>query len=88
MGNKVDDDGDNVTGNKVNDDGDGATGNYNDNDGAPCTAKTRSCYLERPNILGPNIWSMTYYAKHPPYTDSYAKKLKSMHFSFPPKPRQ
>jgi len=55
MGNKVDDDGDNVTGNKVNDDGDGATGNYNDNDGAPCTAKTRSCYLERPNILGPNI---------------------------------
>ena len=81
MGNKVDDDGDNVTGNKVNDDGDGVTGNYND-------AKTRSCYLERPNILGPNIWSMTYYAKHPPCTDTYGKKLKSMHFSFPPKPRQ
>ncbi len=54
-GNKVDDDGDDAMGNKVDDDGNRTTGDDNNGDGAPCTAKTRSRYLERPNILGPNI---------------------------------
>ena len=53
----ADDDDNGPTGDKVDDDGDDAMGNKvdNDGDGAPCMAKTRSRYLERPNILGPNI---------------------------------
>ena len=49
-GDKVDDDGVGGTGNKADDDGNGATSNDNHGDGAPCMAKTRSRYLNRPNI--------------------------------------
>ena len=50
MGDEVDDDGDGVMGNEVNDDDNGPMVDNNNCNGAPCTAKTRSRYLERPNI--------------------------------------